>query len=231
MANSDTASTYRHSVTLFADAFVNSAGCVLFVPPHTETGRPTQLCLLHHLPSNQVMLPKGRKDQNEELLAAAVRETFEETGVRCALLPVTMDTCAPAPSSTGASQKERARRVKECTEPFAMTIRQMSGRTKFVWWFVGRAILLKDGSGLPEAYEGTQMANEDFKTFLYGLDINVHHETELDAAVAALTFEDDRDAAKQAIRLVCNTYPEWFPKTAYEAKESNEGDGFVHEDE
>ena len=56
------------------------------------------------------------------------------------------------------------------------------------------------------------MLSENFESTLWDVDVNVEDEKELNKAVERLTFANDREIVKNAIRLVYNTYPEWFTK-------------------
>lgn len=107
----------------------------------------------------------------------------------------------------------------------------MRGRVKFVWWFIGQAALLDEETGLPVADEGTQMADENYESFFLDLDINVHREKELNAAVGVLASRKHRDTVKEAIRLVCDTYPEWFPKATADSADEEEDIDAVENDE
>ncbi len=94
------ASSRWPTTQLVSHEFVNCAGSVLF---SHKPGGPLQVCFLHHTTGDEWMLPKGRQDLGESLSEAAVRETFEETGYACELLPVTMITRAP---ETGQDMKD-----------------------------------------------------------------------------------------------------------------------------
>jgi hypothetical protein len=64
-----------------------------------------------------------------------------------------------------------------------------------------------------EWMHGTQMQNESFESVLCDVDVDVEDEAALDAAASRLTYANDREIAKMAIRLVYRTYPEWFSKS------------------
>src|ERR1700733_15655642 len=87
------------SAQISSSDFVITAGCILFRKSPTTNG--LQICLLHSPERDgkrgKWLLPKGRKDMGESIEAAAIRETFEETGYPCEFLPVRMPTRAPAP--------------------------------------------------------------------------------------------------------------------------------------
>ncbi|KAF8247248.1 hypothetical protein K440DRAFT_307380 [Wilcoxina mikolae CBS 423.85] len=73
--------------------FVISASTLSFHPP---TQRVLIVADTNHNPTHY-FLPRGRKDTNESLPAAAVRETFEEAGFRVSLLPSAHQTLQPPP--------------------------------------------------------------------------------------------------------------------------------------
>ncbi|KAH8113466.1 hypothetical protein DFH11DRAFT_1689589 [Phellopilus nigrolimitatus] len=174
---------------LYSQEFVNCAGSVLFNPPTVRN--PLQICLLHHLRKDEWLLPKGRQDQGESLSEASLRETYEETGFVCTVLPINMETRSP---SSGVDMKDRPHFVRGCTEPFTRDI-------KFIWWFISRV-----ASGDAEKRSGTQMRSENFESVLYNVDVDVEDEEALNAAGRS------SDIVKMAIRLVYGTYPEWFSR-------------------
>ncbi|KAF7374992.1 Nudix hydrolase domain-containing protein [Mycena sanguinolenta] len=142
------------STLYFSEDFVVSAGCVLFRKnPNTSNGEvELEICILHDLTKDSWVLPKGRKDCGENVPAAAVRETFEETGYPCALLPLRMLTRAPIPGVNGA---DAAAVVAGISEPIAVIVEDRSSGgegLKLVWWYVARAI--------GERVAGTQAAYE-----------------------------------------------------------------------
>ncbi|KAF7374989.1 Nudix hydrolase domain-containing protein [Mycena sanguinolenta] len=140
-------STGYPTTLFFSEDFVVSAGCVLFRrnPTATTSNANTgergrlEICVLHDLKTDEYVLPKGRKDVGESIAEAAVRETFEETGYPCALLPLRMPTRAPAP---GVNTPDAVSVQDGISEPLAVAVRDMrSGGQgiKVVWWFVARA--------------------------------------------------------------------------------------------
>ncbi|KIJ68719.1 hypothetical protein HYDPIDRAFT_71244, partial [Hydnomerulius pinastri MD-312] len=161
--------------------FVICAGSVLF--REDEQGRGWQMCILQSSKAEYV-LPKGRKDCGESIEKAAVRETYEETGYHCELLPCKMTTRAPEPNM---NMRDAPRDAQNATEPFAITVRSLGGEkgTKIVFWFL---TIAKD---VPKE-EGTQTDSEDY------------HSEFVDAreAVGKLTFQDDQDIARKALSLI-----------------------------
>ena len=145
-------------------------------------------------------------DMRESFAVAAVRETYEETGYPCTLLPLNMITRAP---ESGMDMKDAPRRVERCTEPFRVTMRHVSERDiKFIWWFV---TIVQQGEAKRDS---TQMLSENFESVLFNVDDHARDVDDLLQVASRLTFADDQDVVKAAIRLVYATYPEWFSLSA-----------------
>ncbi|KAJ6513365.1 NUDIX hydrolase domain-like protein [Mycena sanguinolenta] len=183
-------STSYPSTLYFSEDFVVSAGCVLF---RKNTG--LEICLLHDLTKEAWVLPKGRKDCGESIAAAAVRETFEEIGYPCALLPLRMPTRAPVPGVNGA---DASTVVEDISEPIAVVVedRGSGGEgLKLVWWYVARCT--------GERVSGTQAVYEQgLQAVWVRMD---DHE-----AVGGLTFESHREVIRRAVELVGRA--EWSDK-------------------
>lgn len=189
---------------LLSHEFVNCAGSILFSPPTVDPPKPLQVCFLHCLIDDLWVLPKGRQDIGESLSQAAIRETYEETGYQCELLPIDMFTRAPPP---GASMADRPYLSRGCTEPFSVSYRNMSStknNTKFVWWFISRII------PNTQKQSDTQMPDENYDSVFWPVDVDVSDESALNAAVSRLTYKPDQEVVKVAINLVHQTYPHWF---------------------
>ncbi|KAK6002257.1 hypothetical protein QM012_001895 [Aureobasidium pullulans] len=122
--------------------------------------------------ANETFLPKGRKDENECLKAAALRETYEETGYSATILPLKVPTHATSRTSDGGHE-----------EPIAVTQRLRDGVLKIVFWYAATV----DSHEVPA--QGTQQEGEDFEPIW----LDCTH------ALAALTFNDDREVARLAI--------------------------------
>lgn len=164
----------------FSDSFVISCGTVT-----VDLARSKAL-LIRSRGTGECYLPKGRKDVSESLPDAALRETFEETGVRARLLPVPIATHATTSqwAEVPAAGEEDPRAV---TEPIAVAQRVVTGGVlKIIFWFVAAA----DSTAVPE--EGTQQEGEDFETVW----------ADFGAVGEALTFEDDRRIAQAGIVAV-----------------------------
>jgi len=144
------------------------------------------------------MLPKGRKDIDESLEATALRETYEETGVKAQLLPVAIDS--QATSTQGQD------RPKAITEPIAVSQRMTQGGLKIIFWYVGMA-----DSTIPPV-EGTQQKEEDFAT----------HWLDVAEADYVLSWEDDRRILVKAVAAVQNEEAEVLIKPEYSILEEGQ---------
>jgi 8-oxo-dGTP pyrophosphatase MutT (NUDIX family) len=161
---------------VFSDTFVISCGTV------TLDLREKKVLLIRWRNKNQFLLPKGRKDIGETLEAAALRETFEETGHTVNLLPLTIPTLATVPKSDGHTRSL----LTHCTEPFAVQQRiTRKGRLKFIYWFTASC-----DSTLPPV-ANTQMANEDYETVW----------ATFDAYDKLMTYDDDKSMVSTVIEL------------------------------
>ncbi|KAK3065205.1 hypothetical protein LTS18_006414, partial [Coniosporium uncinatum] len=85
-----------------SNLLTHGAGVAIF---HLRTSR---VVVCHHSRDRYYFLPKGRKDIGESLAEASVREGFEESGVRCRLLPLGIGTRQTVPVSWGADGKGKA---------------------------------------------------------------------------------------------------------------------------
>jgi 8-oxo-dGTP pyrophosphatase MutT (NUDIX family) len=162
-----------------------AAGSVLF-RKSPEANNKLQICLLYQRRKEKWLLPKGRKDCGESIEATAVRETFEETGYPCELLPCTIHTCHS--TKPGPNAHEVSKLVDNTTEPIAVTVRHIGeAGIKMIWWFITRVT--------GEKVEGTQMESEAFDS----------HFVDADKAAETLTFKTDRDIVLQALAVVKDT--------------------------
>ncbi|CAF4292316.1 unnamed protein product, partial [Adineta steineri] len=145
-----------------------------------------EVCLIHHL--GRWGLPKGRKNINEALSISAVRETFEETGYHCSLMPLMMETRATPLTTTNEHLQDVARKISNISEPFSISLRQIGGtptNRKIIFWYVTQ---------MDEAFprqENTQMVNENFEVKLVSLE----------EANSLLTHDDDKDLVRKAFEL------------------------------
>lgn len=137
------------------------------------------MLLIRWKTNGEVFLPKGRKNIDEALEDAAVRETYEETGFRVTLLPLRIPTLATPAAA------DPDRHLSAVTEPVAVSQRHKDNKLKIILWYVAKG----DSTAAPDA--GTQQEGEDFEP------VWAH----LDNAVQSLTFDDDKRIAQRVIDL------------------------------
>ncbi|KAK2752921.1 nudix domain-containing protein [Colletotrichum kahawae] len=103
-----------------------------------------KIAVLHDIADHTVWLPKGRKEIGEDLLATALRETREETGLQVEALPLKVATRAtPDPKLQGTfpvgenpdvtDGLENCEASSVCVYPCVFT-----GALKIVFWFAAR---------------------------------------------------------------------------------------------
>ncbi|KAF9768892.1 hypothetical protein IL306_013739 [Fusarium sp. DS 682] len=173
--------TSRFETEIFTgEQFVESAGTVLFRLSTRE------ICILRHIQRNEYLLPKGRRNLHESRQATALRETTEETGIPCRLLPINM-LSRVCRSETGSKHvPDEARFFRGACEPILMQARRVGqGEMKLIWWFV--AVVDEDKP------VGQHEDEFDLEFLSY------------DAALEKLTFKDDRELVGRAIELVKST--------------------------
>jgi 8-oxo-dGTP pyrophosphatase MutT (NUDIX family) len=178
-----TTSNYPQS-THFSEDFAISCGSVLFRPSTDGNKSRLDICLLYERNKSEWLLPKGRKDQHETIEAAAVRETYEETGYTCKLLPVRMATRATCTAQT--ITRDAVEVVDGLTEPFALTFRHYANSVKTIFWFITIA-----DSDTKEKATGTQAEWEAFDSVFVPAD----------EAEERLTFAHDREIVKKALQI------------------------------
>lgn len=144
----DTAPAHKFPPSDFTQRFapshdlIISCGCV----PVDPAAR--RIALLHDPSTNVTQLPKGRKNIGEDLHAAALRETHEETGIPFEALPLRVATRA----TPTREMLERHARVEErpnvgdvtdwlpSCEPLAVCAYRCDGTlaSKLVFWYAAR---------------------------------------------------------------------------------------------
>ncbi|KAL6892137.1 NUDIX hydrolase domain-like protein [Trichoderma evansii] len=160
-----------------ADKLVESAGTILFRLSTRE------VCVLHSLQHDEYVLPKGRRNLGESRQDTALRETIEETGVPCYLLPIDL-VSRVCPTIGTEDVPDEPRLFKSSREPIAMQQRQIGdGEIKLIWWFVAAV----DEKEVLRQYEK------------HKFEVEFHSYYEV---LQKLTFEDDCELVKQAIHLV-----------------------------
>ena len=167
-----------HPVSLlFSDQFAISCGTV------TVDLKARKVLLIFSRSSGEYLLPKGRKDVGEALERTATRETYEETGLKCRLLPHSLPTLATHSTKQG----EVMSSDQLTSEPFAVNQRSATdGTLKIIFWYLAQA----DSAAIKE--DGTQMEGEDFETVW----------VDKDKSVGTLTFEIDRAIVNRAFKKV-----------------------------
>ncbi|CAE6426183.1 unnamed protein product [Rhizoctonia solani] len=169
---------------LVSDEFVICAGCVLLRRSPT-----LQVCILYHPKDDRFILPKGRKDRGESIHETALRETYEETGHKCSLLPLNMKTRAQPPD---VFVKDQPTDAIGAEEPIAMFLRRVAAKdVKLIFWFVAEV----DESSPHQ--KGTQIGSEAYETRF----VDVHE------VLGVLTYACDREVVAKALELYRETYP------------------------
>ncbi|KAF7908796.1 uncharacterized protein EAE98_008475 [Botrytis deweyae] len=155
----------------FSDKFAISCGTV------TLDLQARKVLIILWRKNGEYMIPKGRKDIGEGLETTAVRETFEETGFQCQLLPHSFPTLATT------DPVEKTGDVGQSTEPFAVTQRTTDGKLKIIFWYLAQA-----DSTAPKIHD-TQMEDEDFDTVW----------VEEAKVLEKLTYDEDRAITSKAM--------------------------------
>ncbi|KAH9894034.1 hypothetical protein C8Q73DRAFT_694267 [Cubamyces lactineus] len=114
-------------------------------------------------------LPKGRKDRGESLEQAALREAYEESGLRVTFLPLLIPNHAPLPPKPDADYN------LPCTEPICINLHKWAGGRRgshdyggeyLTHWYVGQ---IPDN---PCFEPGTRMEDEvNYETYLVSFDM------------------------------------------------------------
>lgn len=163
----------------FSSEFAISCGTITIDPSAKK------VLLIFNRTSKEHLLPKGRKNTSETLESAAVRETFEETGIRCELLPHAFPHLAPL-SPEAEKQKGEVRRQPLSTEPIAVQQRVSMGAWKLIFWFIANA------DSTIARVEGTQEAYELYDTVW----------ADADAAPGMMSRQGDKEIVTKAIETV-----------------------------
>jgi len=161
--------------------FIIGCGCVTLDP----APRRRVLLVLNHK-HDIYQIPKGRKNIGEDMAAAAVRETYEETGYRPTLLPARVPTRA-TPAHTAADGPDVTETVV-CCEPVASVVHPdpYSGAMKMVFFF------LATGDSEAEQVQGTQDESWEELEAVW---------VPADTAAATLTFKEDGNVVECALEV------------------------------
>ena len=174
---------YFHTQQYPSENFVESAGAIPFRISTQEIG------ILHHLPNDHYVLPKGRRNCGEGRQDTALRELLEETGHHCRLLPVNIATRAPPSVETEQVPDEARVQVGVC-EPFYLQLRNLpQGGIKLMWWYI--AIVDEEQQPIEQSEEDKR----DFRVEFYGYNM----------ALDKLTFALDREITKRAVEIIAET--------------------------
>ncbi|KAG8665544.1 hypothetical protein FPOAC1_010341 [Fusarium poae] len=157
----------------FSDQFGISCGTVTIDVPRSK------VLLIYYRKTGEYMLPKGRKDIGENLQETALRETFEETGIKAQILPVPITSVATTPQGRD--------RPSKITEPIAVSQRvDKNSVLKIMFWYVATA----DSTIAPK--QGTQQEGEDFDPVWVSFgDVE-----------STVSWEDDRLIVSKAVDAV-----------------------------
>lgn len=150
--------------------FVISCGTV------TVDSQALKVLLIYSRETNEYLLPKGRKNVEETLEEAALRETLEETGYKATLLPLSIPTRATSASPSASSL---------VTEPVCMSQRETDGVLKVIFWFAAEA-----DSSTVELERPRQPGEENYETVWMSFD----------EAKSKISFDDDREILKEVLK-------------------------------
>ncbi|KAF8742617.1 hypothetical protein AX14_003249 [Amanita brunnescens Koide BX004] len=156
-----------------SESFVISCGTV------TLDIDQSKVLVIYLRKTGEYCLPKGRKNVGEQLEAASVRETYEETGYNVELLPLQLTTLATLPG-----HDSRFTITGGTTEPVAVTQRTNQGVLKIIFWYAARG----DSSAIRQM-NTTDQVDEDFDAVWCPMD----------EVVQLLTFQDDKTIAARVI--------------------------------
>ncbi|KIY63980.1 hypothetical protein CYLTODRAFT_381509 [Cylindrobasidium torrendii FP15055 ss-10] len=187
-----------------SEEFVLAAGAVAFLISPTS---PLKVVLVHFTKNrDEWLLAKGRKDVDESLSAAALRETYEETGYKCSLVDIPeLKTRATQPGlATTAHQADVPHIAYGAKESVCVTLRplQTANHVKMIFWYVAEVV--EDNSDLTGRV-GTHMISEGFESS--GL-------FEIEEAMGLLTFKSDRDVLATAVKYASQRREQLLQKKA-----------------
>ncbi|KAI0513287.1 hypothetical protein F5B22DRAFT_611971 [Xylaria bambusicola] len=162
-----------------AEGYVESAGTILFRLSTCE------ICVLHLLSRDEYILAKGRRNVGESRAATALRETTEETGVPCYLLPINLHSRACPPGGE-VDLPDKVRLFDNACEPIGMHLRRLGeNNIKIIWWYVAAVS------------EGEPVGQHEDR---YQLEFYKYEE-----ALEKLTYGNDRALVRKAVELVEST--------------------------
>ena len=172
-----------------SETYAEGAGTVLFRLATRE------VCVLRSRGRDERVLPRGRRRVGEAPGDAAVRETAEETGFSCRLLPVNMVSWALPPGGDPEPEQEteieteidEPRIHKGVCEPIGLQLRREDDIVELVWWFVAA---VNEGEPRSRRHEERERERPGVGFLSY------------EDALATLTSADDRALVEKAIAVV-----------------------------
>ncbi|SCV58596.1 related to NUDIX domain [Fusarium fujikuroi] len=171
--------SHYQTETFTSENLVESAGTILFRLSTQD------ICIMRDTKRNEYILPKGRRNVGESRRDTATRETTEETGIPCRLLPINMKSRLCSSDDKDAPDEER--HFKDVCEPISVQMRRIGeGEMKIIWWYIAAA-----------------NENETVGKCEGGFEIEWHGYEEV---LQKLTFQNDRELVARAIRLVQSYY-------------------------
>jgi 8-oxo-dGTP pyrophosphatase MutT (NUDIX family) len=174
--------TFNHPST----QFLESAGCIQFIP-----STPPKVIVVHHAQRDAkeggaYLLAKGRRNINESRAKCALRETMEETGLKCRLLKIRLHSRQCPQLAEGEVEEgfteDRVRIYDNVQEPFMLTERRLDTGLKLIWWYIAEV--------------------EEEQTYPLKPEEGLNPmPMELDKAIEALKYECDREVLRAAIKI------------------------------
>ena len=133
------AQPHKPTISYPSTHYVESAGCIQFVLPTDKYPDP-RVIVIYYSGRKGYLLAKGRRNIKEARATAAIRETAEETGLACKLLPIRLHARNPPEIEEDGYTPDEVRTFDDVVEPFMMTTRDVSKdgvkQMKLIWWYI-----------------------------------------------------------------------------------------------
>ena len=179
------AQPHHPTVSYPSTHYVESAGCIQFVLPTTQHPEP-RVIVIYYSGRKGYLLAKGRRNIKEARAIAAVRETTEETGLVCTLLPLRLHARNPPEIEEDGYTPDEVRTFDDVIEPFMMSTRDVTNgnvkQIKLIWWYIAVVEKNQPEGLVPEP----------------GLTPTA---MKFDEAVKALKYQCDQEVLMQAIKV------------------------------